>query len=132
MDLGKLAEKAKGLVTKRGGTDSLEKDAEELKDIAGSNASVSDKATAAAEPSGIPARPATAARASKASGESSETARAPSLCRRQVKTVRRCPEIVSGRPRLGASTIRDGGKRMDLGRLIDAAKQLFEGAASTA
>jgi hypothetical protein len=49
MDLGKLIEKAKGLVSKRGGTDSLKQDAEELKDIAGSNGSVSDKAAAAAE-----------------------------------------------------------------------------------
>jgi hypothetical protein len=49
MDLGKLAEKAKGLVTKRGGTESLKTDAGELKDIAGGNGSVTDKATAAAE-----------------------------------------------------------------------------------
>ena len=49
MDLGKLVEKAKGLVAKRGGTDSLKKDAEELKDIAGGNGSVSDKAKAAAD-----------------------------------------------------------------------------------
>ena len=49
MDLGKLAERAKGLVSKRGGTDSLKKDAEELKDIAGGTGSVTDKATAAVD-----------------------------------------------------------------------------------
>ena len=49
MDLGKLVERAKGLVAKRGGTDSLKKDAEELKDIAGGHGSVSDKAEAAAD-----------------------------------------------------------------------------------
>jgi hypothetical protein len=49
MDLGKLADKAKSLVTKRGGTDSLKKDAEELKDIAGGSGSVTDKAHAAAD-----------------------------------------------------------------------------------
>ena len=49
MDLGKLVERAKGLVAKRGGTDSLKKDAEELKDIAGGQGSVSDKAHAAAD-----------------------------------------------------------------------------------
>jgi hypothetical protein len=49
MDLGKLAERAKGLVAKRGGTDSLKKDAEELKDIAGGDDSAADKAKAAAE-----------------------------------------------------------------------------------
>jgi hypothetical protein len=49
MDLGKLAEMAKGLVARRGGTDSLKKDAEELKDIAGGSGSAGDKAEAAAE-----------------------------------------------------------------------------------
>jgi hypothetical protein len=49
MDLGKLAERAKSLVAKRGGTDSLKKDAEELKDIATGDGSVVDKAKAAAE-----------------------------------------------------------------------------------
>jgi hypothetical protein len=49
MDLGKLAEKAKGLVARRGGTDSLKEDAEELKDIATGDGSALDKAKAAAE-----------------------------------------------------------------------------------
>ncbi len=49
MDLGKLADEAKHLVEERGGVDSLEEDAEELKDIATGGGSVADKAKAAAE-----------------------------------------------------------------------------------
>jgi hypothetical protein len=49
MDLGKLADEAKKLVDERGGMDSLEEDAEELKDIATGEGSVVDKAKEAAE-----------------------------------------------------------------------------------
>jgi hypothetical protein len=49
MDLKKFAEKAKDLVDKRGGTDSLKEDAEELKDIAGGDDSLVEKAKDAAE-----------------------------------------------------------------------------------
>ena len=49
MDLGKLADEAKKLVDDRGGIDSLEKDAEELKDIATGKGSLVDKAKEAAE-----------------------------------------------------------------------------------
>ena len=82
MDLGKLAEKAKGLVAKRGGTDSLKKDAEELKDIAGGNGSVTDKATRRRR-GGQGSRRARRRPVEhrEAPGESSETARAPSICR---------------------------------------------------
>jgi hypothetical protein len=48
MDLKRLADRAKQLVDKRGGTESLKQDAEELKDIAAGRGSVSDKAKAAA------------------------------------------------------------------------------------
>ncbi len=44
-----LAAKAKDLVEKRGGTDSLKDDAGELKDIATGKGSLADKAKAAAE-----------------------------------------------------------------------------------
>jgi hypothetical protein len=44
MDLRGLTEKAKELIAKRGGTDSLKEDAEELKDIAKGEGSVADKA----------------------------------------------------------------------------------------
>ena len=49
MDLGKLVDEAKELVEERGGVESLTEDAEELKDIATGDASVVDKAKAAAE-----------------------------------------------------------------------------------
>lgn len=48
MNLGQLTSKAKALVEKRGGTDSLKQDAEELKKIASGSGSVGDKAKAAA------------------------------------------------------------------------------------
>lgn len=44
----KLSDQAKNLVEKRGGTDALKRDAEELKDIAKGKGSLSDKAKAAA------------------------------------------------------------------------------------
>jgi len=49
MDLKRLTNKAKDLVDKRGGTDSLKGDASELKDIAKGKGSLGDKAKAAKE-----------------------------------------------------------------------------------
>jgi hypothetical protein len=49
MRLTDLAGKAKQLIDRRGGTDSLKQDAEELRSIAGSKGSLSDKAKRAAE-----------------------------------------------------------------------------------
>ena len=49
MDLKRLTNKAKELVEKRGGTDSLKEDATELKDIAKGKGSLGDKAKAAQE-----------------------------------------------------------------------------------
>ena len=49
MNLRDLATRAKELVDKRGGTGSLKEDAEELKNIAKGEGSVTDKAKAAAE-----------------------------------------------------------------------------------
>jgi hypothetical protein len=43
----RLADRAKKVVDKRGGTDALKEDAEELKDIAKSKGSLKDKAKAA-------------------------------------------------------------------------------------
>ena len=48
MDFKQLSNKAKELVEKRGGSDSLKEDAEELKEIAKGEGSVADKAKAAA------------------------------------------------------------------------------------
>jgi hypothetical protein len=48
MDLKKLSGKAKDLVEKRGGTDSVKQDAEELQGIAKGKGSLTDKAKAAA------------------------------------------------------------------------------------
>jgi hypothetical protein len=44
-----IADKVKNVVRKRGGTDALKEDAGELKDIASSEGSLSDKAKAGAE-----------------------------------------------------------------------------------
>jgi hypothetical protein len=49
MNLGQLANKARDLVQRRGGTDSVKEDAQELRDIASGSGSLGDKAKAAAE-----------------------------------------------------------------------------------
>lgn len=49
MDFKSLQRKAKQLIDRRGGTDSLKADAEELKDIARSPGSVADKAKRAGD-----------------------------------------------------------------------------------
>lgn len=48
VDFKKLGDRAKDLVEKRGGTDTLKKDAAELKEIAKGKGSLADKAKAAA------------------------------------------------------------------------------------
>ncbi|HKH40745.1 MAG TPA: hypothetical protein VKA41_02710 [Solirubrobacterales bacterium] len=47
MNLKRLTDRAKNLVNKRGGTDALKEDAEELKDIAKGEGNLKDKAKAA-------------------------------------------------------------------------------------
>ena len=49
VNLRRLADQAKRIVDKRGGTDALKEDAEELKDIATGEGSMKDKAKAAGE-----------------------------------------------------------------------------------
>ena len=49
MDLNKLAGKAKRLIDRRGGMESVKEDALELKDIAGEKGTLGDKAKDAAE-----------------------------------------------------------------------------------
>jgi hypothetical protein len=49
MNLKRLTTRAKDLVDKRGGTDSVKQDAAELKDIAAGKGPLKDKAKAAAE-----------------------------------------------------------------------------------
>jgi hypothetical protein len=49
VNLKRLTDRAKNLVNKRGGTDALKEDAEELKDIAKGEGSLKDKAKAAGE-----------------------------------------------------------------------------------
>ncbi len=49
MDLKRLSDKAKQLVDKRGGSDSVKEDADELKDIAQGPGSFADKAKAAVD-----------------------------------------------------------------------------------
>jgi hypothetical protein len=49
VNFGRLTDQAKKLVDKRGGTDALKEDAEELKDVAKSKGSLKDKAKAAGE-----------------------------------------------------------------------------------
>lgn len=53
----RLADQAKKVVDKRGGTDALKEDAEELKDIATGQGSVKDKAKAAGEAIKEPGKP---------------------------------------------------------------------------
>jgi hypothetical protein len=57
MDLKGLQRKAKQLIDRRGGTDSLKADAEELKDIATGQGSITDKGKAAAEAIKDPGKP---------------------------------------------------------------------------
>ena len=57
MDLNKLKAQAQDLIQKRGGTDALKEDAEELKDIATGKGSATDKAKAAAEALKDPGKP---------------------------------------------------------------------------
>jgi len=57
MDFGSLTKKAKQMVDKRGGTDALKGDAEELKDIVGGKGSAMDKAKAAGEALKDPGKP---------------------------------------------------------------------------
>jgi hypothetical protein len=49
MDLSRLTSKAKDMFARRGGTEAAKKDAQELKDIARSDASMGDKAKAGFE-----------------------------------------------------------------------------------
>jgi hypothetical protein len=49
MDLNRWTAKAKDMLQRRGGTDSLKEDAAELRDIAGGKGSTGDKAKAAFE-----------------------------------------------------------------------------------
>jgi hypothetical protein len=49
MNLKRLTDRAKNLVNKRGGTDALKEDAQELKDVAKGEGSLKDKAKAAGE-----------------------------------------------------------------------------------
>jgi hypothetical protein len=49
MDLKRLSQQAKRLIDKRGGSKSLKEDADELRDIARGQGSLSDKAKAAAD-----------------------------------------------------------------------------------
>ena len=53
----RLADQAKKIVDKRGGTDSLKEDAEELKDIAKGEGSLKHKAKAAGEAIKDPGKP---------------------------------------------------------------------------
>jgi hypothetical protein len=57
MDFNKLKQQAQDLVQKRGGTEALKADAEELKDIATGQGSITDKGKAAAEAIKDPGKP---------------------------------------------------------------------------
>ena len=57
MDLNKLKKQAQDLVEKRGGTDALKEDAEELKDIATGKGSMTDKGKAAVDAIKDPGKP---------------------------------------------------------------------------
>jgi hypothetical protein len=57
VSLKRLTDQAKKLVERRGGTDSVKEDAEELKDIAKGEGSLKDKAKAAGEAMKEPGAP---------------------------------------------------------------------------
>ncbi len=60
MNLRRLTNRAKDLVEKRGGTDSVKRDAAELQDVAKSEGGLKDKAKAAAEAIKQPGAPGSA------------------------------------------------------------------------
>ncbi len=80
MNFRGLSSKAKELVEKRGGTESLKQDAEQLKGIAKGSGSISDKAKAAVsalkEPGGATAAPETTATPAADAAAPTERARA--------------------------------------------------------
>ncbi|HSD02789.1 MAG TPA: hypothetical protein VLB81_10480 [Gaiellales bacterium] len=57
MDFGNLTKKAKQMVDKRGGTDALKDDADELKDIVSGKGNAMDKAKAAGKALKDPGKP---------------------------------------------------------------------------
>jgi hypothetical protein len=57
VNLRRIADRAKKVVDKRGGTDALKEDAEELKDIAKGKGSLKDKAKAAGKAMKDPGAP---------------------------------------------------------------------------
>jgi len=57
MDFGNLTKKAKQMVDKRGGTDALKDDADELKDIVSGTGNAMDKAKAAGKALKDPGKP---------------------------------------------------------------------------
>jgi hypothetical protein len=69
VNLRRLADRAKQIVDKRGGTDAVKEDAEELKDIATGKGSVKDKAKAAADAVKDPGAPGQEARQEKKPAE---------------------------------------------------------------
>ena len=62
MDISKLTDQAKKLIDDRGGVDALKEDAEELKDIATGDGSLTDKGKAAFEAIKDPGAPGDAAK----------------------------------------------------------------------
>jgi hypothetical protein len=64
----KLTDKAKDVVDKRGGVESLKEDAQELRDVAKGQGSMKDKAKAAAEAVKEPGAPGSAERPAGKSG----------------------------------------------------------------
>jgi hypothetical protein len=85
VDFKRLADRAKALVDKRGGTESLKEDAAELKDIAKSKGSLGDKAKSAVD-------------AVKEPGDG-ETADAPAAAEASAPERERATEKVEGEAR---------------------------------
>ena len=79
MDLSRLTSRAKDIFAKRGGTEAAKKDAQELKDIARSDASLGDKAKAGVEalkePGAPGAEPGPGGEERRPAGEEREPAR---------------------------------------------------------
>ena len=118
MDLKKLTDKAKDLVEKRGGTESLKEDAGELKGIAKGEGSFADKAKAAVAAIKDPgdedtARPAPAAESTPAP---EATDAEPERAQEKGKGEHRRKRGQGGHGRGGQGRGRDGGR--DGGRAV--------------
>jgi hypothetical protein len=104
-----LADKAKDVVEKRGGSESLKQDAEQLKGIAKGPGSLSEKAKAAVS---ALKEPGTASQAAEAGKESPGAAEAPTSAPPEAESAKPTPKQAAGKAKADAAkaTGTTGGK----------------------